>query len=70
MSRYGNQPDKAAFDAEVARLHRAGRDDLQIAISIGVTRKPVRASRARQELPALFGPGGTPTKAYHQLVTA
>lgn len=67
MSRYGNQPDRVAFDAEVARLHRAGRDDLQIAISIGVTRKPVLRSRHRQTLGPNRGPGGGPAPRRRQV---
>jgi hypothetical protein len=50
MSRYGTQPDRASFDAEVARRHAAGRDDLVTAFALGVHPKtpcpPAAGARA------------------------
>lgn len=62
MSRYGRFPDQASFDAEVKRLYNRGRDDTTIAYSTDSGRRSVLRSRQRQELPALFGPGGRPVK--------
>lgn len=58
MSRYGTQPTKATFDAEVARLHARDRDDLQIAITLDVCRRTVLRSRHRQSLSPNRGPRG------------
>lgn len=59
MSRYGTQPcDRAAFDAEVARLHGKQRDDVHIAFALEVHPKTVSTSRRRQDLQPLYGPGG------------
>lgn len=63
MSRYGTQPDRASFDAEVARRHAAGRDDLVTAFALGVHPKTVSTSRRRQGLRTLYGPGGRRVKA-------
>ena len=58
MSRYGSCPNKQAFDADVKRYYDAGHDDCSIATILGVWPKTVARSRARQKMPALYGPGG------------
>lgn len=58
MSRYGSCPNRATFDADVAHYHAAGHDDCSIAFILGVWPKTVARSRERQELAALYGPGG------------
>ena len=51
--------DKAEiFDRKVKALYEAGKADRDIALSLGVHAKTVSVSRARQSLPALYGPGG------------
>jgi WhiB family redox-sensing transcriptional regulator len=62
--------DYAILDPQVAALHAKGKSDVDIALSAGVSRRAVTESRRRQNLPALFGPAGRPTAAYHQLVKA
>jgi hypothetical protein len=48
----------ASFDQQVNRLYHNGRTDIEIATVLGTHPKTVGVSRARQQLPALYGPGG------------
>lgn len=46
------------LDAYVKQMHARGVDDQIIAFAMGVAPKTVAASRRRQKLPTLYGPGG------------
>lgn len=66
MSQYGKYPTQAAFDAEVARLYALGHDDLRISITTGLGRRAVGLSRARQDLPTKYAPGGRHAQGWKQ----
>jgi hypothetical protein len=52
--------DPTVFDQRVRDLHAAGKSDSAIALTLACNPKRVANSRERQQLPALYGPGGRP----------